>query len=465
MRLRVRDFGPVRETDIALRRLTVFVGPNGVGKSYMAYLIWSLYTAEPDWRKLTETIKEHVEGRLGDVEGLRDGIRGALIRIIRGEFAEIFSGGLRQKLLEVYLVDDLRRLVRVGADSAEVLVTSDDGGSAIRVTLKEGELVMANPTGISLEEALSRLDVKLAELTRESAEVSVVIGDEKIYTTVINTGSLNDVIVNVAASVPYIIYVLFDGYAPYVPVAIFPDSRAGILRARGPLVYLLLRERYMPSTINDVDASFLAYVEGLPGVGERDARLLDIAGLVEEGVGARFAVDPSAPGRLLVERGGFRSALAGAPSGFRELAPLVYALKYGPLPGIVIVEEPETHLHPRAQSVAARALAALASYAGRTVIVTTHSIHVIDEFNGLVRLRGLSAEEKGRLGYREWEGLKPDDVAIYAFTSDGHVRGVEVTDEGMDETELDRAVIELGNRHALIEGALRGRGVPRKMPK
>ena len=452
-----------------MRRLTVFVGPNGVGKSYMAYLIWSLYTAEPDWRKLTETIKEHVEGRLGDVEGLRGGIKSALIRIIRDEFAEIFSGGLRQKLLEVYLVDDLRRLVRIGADSAEVLVTSDDGGSAIRITLREGELVMSNPMGNSLEKALSGLEVKVREFTERSeiknAVISILINGEEVYEAPVNVGDLRDVMVNVIDSVPSLIYALFDGYAPYVMAAIFPDSRAGILRARGPLVYLLLRERYMPSMINDVDASFLAYVEGLPRMGERDARLLDIAGLVEEGVGARFAVDPSAPGRLLVERGGFKSALVGAPSGFRELAPLVYALKYGLLSDIVIVEEPETHLHPRAQSVAARALAALASYAGRTVIVTTHSIHVIDEFNGLIRLRELSAEEKGRLGYREWEGLKPDDVAIYAFTSDGHVRGVEVTDEGMDETELDRAVIELGNRHALIEGALRGRGVPREMSK
>lgn len=39
----VEDFGPVREAKIAMRPLTVFVGPSNSGKSYLAILIYALH--------------------------------------------------------------------------------------------------------------------------------------------------------------------------------------------------------------------------------------------------------------------------------------------------------------------------------------------------------------------------------------------------------------------------------------
>ena len=38
----VENFGPIREGTVELRPLTVFVGPNNTGKSYMAMLIYAV---------------------------------------------------------------------------------------------------------------------------------------------------------------------------------------------------------------------------------------------------------------------------------------------------------------------------------------------------------------------------------------------------------------------------------------
>jgi hypothetical protein len=97
-----------------------------------------------------------------------------------------------------------------------------------------------------------------------------------------------------------------------------------------------------------------------------------------------------------------------------------------------------------------RALAGLSRYAN--VIITTHSILVLDEISNLVRLNKLSGEEKKELGYEEWEGLSPDDVGIYLFTANGEITPVEVFEDGLEESELDRVVLEIANLHSRVEG-------------
>ena len=68
----------------------------------------------------------------------------------------------------------------------------------------------------------------------------------------------------------------------------------------------------------------------------------------------------------------------------------------------VMIEEPEIHLHPKAQAELASVLAEVASKEEKQVIMTTHSEHITG------RLLTLVAEGT----------LTPDDVAIYAFEKD-----------------------------------------------
>jgi predicted ATPase len=42
-KIEIRDFGPIREGEIEIKPLTIFIGPNNSGKSYGAMLIHSLY--------------------------------------------------------------------------------------------------------------------------------------------------------------------------------------------------------------------------------------------------------------------------------------------------------------------------------------------------------------------------------------------------------------------------------------
>ena len=99
----------------------------------------------------------------------------------------------------------------------------------------------------------------------------------------------------------------------------------------------------------------------------------------------------------------------------------------------VLIEEPEIHLHPKAQADLASVLADQAKSGDKQMVITTHSEHVVG------RLLTLVAEGK----------LSADDLAIYSFEKDEgggcSASEIEVTDRGQVsgglksffETDLD----------------------------
>ena len=53
LNLTINNFGPVSKADIALKPLTVFIGPSNTGKSYLARLIYSIMNAEATLLSIT----------------------------------------------------------------------------------------------------------------------------------------------------------------------------------------------------------------------------------------------------------------------------------------------------------------------------------------------------------------------------------------------------------------------------
>ena len=84
----------------------------------------------------------------------------------------------------------------------------------------------------------------------------------------------------------------------------------------------------------------------------------------------------------------------------------------------ILIEEPEIHLHPKAQAELAQTLAETAKTQNKQLIITTHSEHILS------RLLTLVAEKN----------LSPDNLAIYSFSKDPKgecsATPIEVTERG-----------------------------------
>ncbi|MCS7141565.1 MAG: AAA family ATPase [Candidatus Nitrosocaldus sp.] len=129
---------------------------------------------------------------------------------------------------------------------------------------------------------------------------------------------------------------------------------------------------------------------------------------------------------------------------------------------LLILEEPEAHLHPELQRKMARVLAMLAR-SGVRVLVTTHSDLLLEEFNILMRLNNISREKRRGLGYGEDEYLNVSDVAVYLFKYDENKQGyiteeLRITeDEGIPEEDLTKVAFEMGETHARISHIAEGK--------
>ena len=119
--------------------------------------------------------------------------------------------------------------------------------------------------------------------------------------------------------------------------------------------------------------------------------------------------------------------------GTNALAHLLFELVRTALGATVLIEEPEIHLHPRAQADLASVLVEEAKSGGKQIIMTTHSEHVAGRLLTLVAEGALSA----------------DELAIYSFEKDDagacSTSEIEVTARGQVnrglksffETDLD----------------------------
>ena len=77
---------------------------------------------------------------------------------------------------------------------------------------------------------------------------------------------------------------------------------------------------------------------------------------------------------------------------------------------VLLVENPEVHLHPAGQAQIGRFLAQVAA-AGRTVLVETHSDHVLNGIRRAVRDGSIPHDDVSMLFFRERALAKRDDVA------------------------------------------------------
>ena len=122
-----------------------------------------------------------------------------------------------------------------------------------------------------------------------------------------------------------------------------------------------------------------------------------------------------------------------ASSMVSELAPVVLYLRHFVSPGdVLVIEEPESNLHPAMQVAFTRQLAALVR-AGIRVIVTTHSEWLLQELANLVRASQLSEAERAGIAGGE-VALDPSQVGAWLFKPDATEEGSTVTEVGLDES-------------------------------
>ena len=152
---------------------------------------------------------------------------------------------------------------------------------------------------------------------------------------------------------------------------------------------------------------------------------------------------------LLYETGGVSLPVQRASSMVAELAPLDLWIKHLLRPGdLLVIDEPEAHLHPENQRHMARVLARLVRAAVR-IICPTHSSLMVHQLSNHLLANDASVADRRRLGFDDVDLLDPGMIGVYLFDKapDGtHIRQVPIQKGfGISEEEFVAVAEAIGD--------------------
>ena len=462
LQIQVTDFGPIVEANVDLRPLTVFVGPSNTGKSYLAILIYALHLffsgnqvyRRPPYRRGYIPFRSRGVGKLdkASVKALDQVVRSVrenekanaasnvtlgpvITDLIRSGFE---SGGdaLAREIRRCFGVDDTAALIRRGQtrDGSRIQLRRSVSDSRshfehdLVLTAQAAEVKTAFPDDLSL-----RVPAQNIHAFVEDAHWTDTPDHEYFGWRLLE--SLVDL-------------VMPDAAGPlHLPAFYLPADRTGVMHAHSVVVSALIRSAPMaglrPATHTPVLSGVLAdFLEQLIEIDRpqfrRRRERRDLGAGIEEGIlGGTVKIERSSAidyPRFIYRPDGWKDdlPLMNASSMVSELTPVVLYLRHLIRPdNILIIEEPESHLHPAMQVQFTRQLAALVQE-GVRVIVTTHSEWLLEELANIVRRSELPPAQRSRKNGSPI-ALDSNQVGAWLFQPIGRPKGSIVKEILLDD--------------------------------
>lgn len=499
-RLGVRDFGSIESADVEFRPLTVFVGPSNTGKSYLATLSYALHRyfeteADPyrwGFRRLVtghrtfgrgpdETAASELPAELASwtTDVTEDGdlprLPGSIAETVRSEIerGDRVAGPLQAEIVRAFGTEGVAELVRrsgSGAATVEVAPSRpvEMGLLGYRMQVAGDQIGIvgnASETVDPLAGVTPREANRWTHLLRREALRYQMLESDGQAEDRRRTLHLNRVFHHLTEVARQPVVAPLKRSAYYLPA-----DRTGIMHSHKMVVAALVQSAARAGLRQTPDVPTLSgvltdFLEELIGMGDRDpprrGRRIGgrVASRLEEAVlGGTVRVESSDSNypQFLYRPKGWSSdlALMRSSSMVSELAPLVLYLRHVVGRGdVLIIEEPESHLHPSMQVEVISWVARIVR-AGVRVIVTTHSEWVLDGLANIVSASRV-AEPASPTGDQELV-LHSREVGAWRFLPATAARGVvveeiEIDDEGMFPSGFDEVAVSLHNHWAELE--------------
>ena len=493
VRVSVEKFGPIEKGSVNIRPLTIFVGPSNTGKTYLAILIYALHRTLQGFPRFP--IKDRYFYFQEEDYSLTDA---ELERIVNADRKSLLFSELPQSMRnfaqnflsnEKFLADDLRseleRCFDLDSVSGLIRMFEKPNVTKLSIAVREEEQELWNFfMRISESDITSRGNINDIELFSKRR-----FGSDKAYGRMI--GRLRRHFVNEGEKrkdrqLSFLLAELWEMLFHPIreqPVETYylPAARSGIMQSHRVIASSLVArstraglERFpeLP-TFSGVMADFMQrlilYDVSGPHfrVQPRRKSMKAIRALAEalehRTLGGQIRTNRPSPGaypefvyRPLEAKQDIR--LTRASSMVSELAPVVLFIRGNICSGdTLIIEEPEAHLHPAAQTEMAATLAGLVR-CGVRVVVTTHSDWLLKGIGNLIR-QGELEEQAGESASKGLSpsSLRPRDVGIWLFHKYDANQGSTIREiefdriEGIEPSDYDVVAEQLYNRSADLQ--------------
>ncbi|NCS78797.1 MAG: ATP-binding protein [Microcystis aeruginosa K13-07] len=406
MKVKIKNLGILKQAEFSLGDLTIICGGNNTGKTYATYALFGfLYT----WRRLltwpTFGLKEKIN------QLLSDGVISLDLQEYVQQCESILTAGCQryiQQIPEVFAANE-ERFKNV---DFQIELNFDN----IQFQNKyERKISTATLEIISINKPEDEPYLSITLLTEtEKINLPVHFLEDIIY------DSIQDIIFSQFFPRPFIASAERTGAAIFRKELNFARNRLLEEISKNSnfnpreLLFNVSRDYALPVKENvDFTRQIETIVKKTSFIAENHPSILeDFADII----GGQYMITSNDELYYIPKGKKLRLSMDESSSAVRSLLDIGFYLRHEARIGdLLIVDEPELHLHPENQRRVAKLFARLINI-GIKVFITTHSDYIIKEINTLImlnqekpHLKQIAAEE----GYRQEELLSADQVKVY----------------------------------------------------
>ena len=408
--LHVENFARIESADIEIAPLMCFIGDNNSGKSYILSLLWGILSnSDLFYRKFkTSDTYDKCNQWLSQVIKKKN-------VVINNETEMIYLQWFNELLF-----DNKEELVKRIFNNENITI----GKLELRNFRRQKKLIVEFDKSIQFNVSHTN-----------TIEVLKYEENDKIGITMPISSENWDIIYwksNVFICWNILMMGLTDIFPPdgITSQAVYlPASRTGFLLARREIVSKSIESLYsLPSSENNIQerltAPYIQFLQIMNNLKDSDNSYdKKNTPLIE------FLQDELLHGNVLVKSNGkiiryLPDDTAGkefpmsiTSSVVTEITALLLLLKNKIPLKLIIIEEPEAHLHPALQKKIAQLLIRLV-HSGIPIWITTHSDTILQHFNNMIKLNNRSTEREELMqefNYSKEDLLSPEEINLYQF--------------------------------------------------
>lgn len=394
--LHVENFAKIKSADIEISPLMCFVGDNNSGKSYLMSLIWGILTLGKDiFPKNVSESKAYKMCESWLNENLNENviITEEITQLYINWFNEMLSSNKRTLLKRLFNFD-------VEAEKIEVLNYKRSNSFSIKWEIKN--------TRYSVTKSYVKFPVQESYTKEDLSKMNAYI-------------CWNLLMFGIASPL----------YTPIVrgrrtgePIYL-PASRTGFMLTYSQLLEKSIQTSFSVASTDEGNSILtLPYVDFLQLIvrfeHSKKPKHTEIINFIEKEMtkGSINIKKEFVPVIKYKPDGSNREIpLFVASSVVSEVSPILLTLKSNINFNVIIIEEPEAHLHPELQQKMAQIIIQLMN-SGVPVWITTHSETILQHINNMIKLNKnkKSQELCKEYSYKNLDLVDADDVQMYQFS-------------------------------------------------
>lgn len=470
LKIGIENFGPIAKGSITLKPLTIFVGPNNSGKSYAATLIHSILSSgfETRSRRFLPTFNINTP----NIYDLVDKDLKKIIKANKGKDSFDIPVQITKKIFLALTQD----LFREKLESTTKRNFGSPINDLIRKKFKSAKIstMYKNKFDIEITKKLNvkmhinkniRYKIQFSDRITLSS-FAVHHNDDGTAVITLDRYNKNNLPTNKNFVAFLIDIIINDGRRlfPTLTSYYFPAVRSGILQGHKVLSANIVKnasiggnESSQTSQLTGVISDFISEIILMS---HKKMPFFKLGYELESELFHGHVTMPPTRKETFPEInfsfGNNIIPLHRASSAIAEIAPLSLYLKYIVNENsLLIIEEPESDLHPANQVIFAKHIVRMIR-SGFKVLITTHSVFLLEALGKYLLAGKINQKTRAKLNFDKNDYLDSDEVSPYVFKrkndNEHYIEPIDMNDEdGISQEEFVKVNEELYSIHIKLQ--------------